>query len=280
MNGSTHTSIERLYPRSLTKLLSREEERELLVRVKRGDRTAASRLVYANVRFVMRTARPYWMSYGGDFEDYVHEGILGLMRAIEKFDTSRSVRLISYAVNWIRVSISNYVMRTYSVVKIGTTQRERQLFFSLSRYRRELAKGGVEPDDETLAEYLRVDVVWLRNFEVRLSCDTSLDAPVGGEDEDTPRVEMLAGDVASPETEAWQAERIDTLHNAVHEALCALDPRERNIIESRYLRDDKKILKILGDEYDVSRERIRQLELRAKEKLRDELHSIKDLLVG
>ena len=280
MNGINRTYIEQLYPRHLTKLLDVKEERALLERTKRGDRTAASRLVYANVRFVMRTARPYWMSYGGDFEDYVHEGILGLMRAIEKFDVSRQVRLISYAVNWIRVSISNYVMRTYSIVKIGTTQRERQLFSSLSRYRRELAKGGVEPDDETLAEYLGVKVDWLRDFETRLSCDTSLDAPVGGEDEDTPRVEMLASDVASPETEVLQAERIDTLHNAVHEALCALDPRERNIIESRYLRDDKKILKILGEEYDVSREYIRQLELRAKEKLRDELRSAKDLLVG
>ena len=275
MNGAARTSILELYPRFLTKPLSREEERRLLCH---KDRQAVERLVYANVRFVIQVAKPYWMSYGGDLEDYVQEGVIGLMRAIEKYDTQRTVKLISYAVSWIRVFISNYVMKTYSLVKIGTTQYERTLFFALSRYRRELAKGGVYPSDEKLAEYIGVKVEQLKRVETRLARDVSLDMPVRENDEDT-LLDGLASN-SEVEREVIESERVEKIRTQVHEALDVLDSRERGVIEGRFLNERKKTLKECGDEYDFSRERARQLEQRAKEKMRDKLHGAKDLLTG
>ena len=246
-------------------LLSREEEAEIARAYRaQGDTRAAHRLVTANLRFVVQVARGY-RSYGLRLADLVQEGNMGLMRALEGFDPDRGIRLISYAVWWIKAYIHNYILRSWSMVKLGTTQAQRRLFFALARAQREAARHGDAPGlDEgalaSVAQRMGVAPAQIEQMGRRLAArDVSLDAPAG--DGSGTRLDLVESDAPGPEDLVSDAEE------------AALDERERAIVEMRLMRDAPMTLQALGDSLGCTRERARQLEFRAKAKLRRALAS-------
>jgi RNA polymerase sigma-32 factor len=259
-------------------LLTVEEEQSLArAYLLTGDTRAAHRLISANLRFVVKVANEY-RSYGFRQGDLIQEGNIGLMKAVQKFDPDKGIRLISYAVWWIRAYIQNYIVKSYSLVKVGTTQAQRKLFFSMARARRELdrtsAEHGADSDGEDsakVAKRLGVKPADVDEMAQRMSGrDFSLDAPIG-DDGDLSHVDLLAGDGPSQEHELAAAQDRDVLQGGVGVALAQLDPRERFIIEQRVMADRPMTLRDLGAHFGFSRERARQLEIRAKAKLKDKL---------
>lgn len=255
-------------------LLTQEEEQELARRYrKHGDEEAAARLVTANLRFVVKVSYEY-RSYGIKMADLIQEGNIGLMKAVQKFDPDKGIRLISYAVWWIRAYIQNYILKSWSLVKLGTTQAQRKLFFSLARTRRELEKlgGGEEvADARRIAKKLRVKPAEVIEMTQRMEGrDLSLDAPMGDDGGNT-HVDFVADNALAQDEELANAEEREIVTSRVEQALMRLDPRERFIIEKRVMSDKPMTLKELGQHFGFSRERARQLEIRAKEKLKHEL---------
>jgi len=262
-------------------LLTAEEERDL-ARIYRsaGDTRAAHRLVTANLRFVVKVAYEY-RSYGLRMADLVQEGNIGLMKAVQKFDPDREIRLISYAVWWIRAYVQNHILRSWSLVKLGTTQAQRKLFFSLARTRRELDRASEEHgadsdgrDAAKVAKRLGVKPSEVREMEQRIEGrDLSLDVPMvdGGS---RSHVDAVAGDASPQDEELSSEEERGIVRDRIRVALSRLDRRERYIIESRLMSDRPMTLKDLGERFGFSRERARQLEIRAKEKLRGELRGL------
>ena len=262
-------------------LLSVEEEQQLARRFRSEEDTrAAHRLVTANLRFVVKVAYEY-RSYGFRMADLIQEGNIGLMKAVQKFDPEKGIRLISYAVWWIRAYIQNYILRSWSLVKLGTTQAQRKLFFSLARTKRELDKVSPEhgadsdaADASKIARKLRVKPGEVREMEQRMEGrDLSLDAPMG-EDGSTSHVDFVVAPDAAQDAEISSAQEQQIVSSRVVAALARLDPRERFIVEQRVMSDRPMTLKELGEHFGFSRERARQLEIRAKEKLRAELHGL------
>jgi RNA polymerase sigma-32 factor len=253
-------------------LLTREEERDLARawRVRRDTR-AAHRLVTSNLRFVVMVARGY-RSYGLRLADLVQEGNLGLLRALEGYDPERGIRLVSYAVWWIKAYIHNYILRSWSMVKLGTTQAQRRLFFALARSRNDPARPPEAPglDEASLgrvARTLGVAPAQVEQMGARLAGrDLSLDAPAG--DGPATRLDLLESGVPGPEELVAEAEEAVRLAGRVGEALAALDGRERSVVERRVMADDPLTLQELGDALGCTRERARQIEFRAKAKLR------------
>ena len=263
-------------------LLTVDEERRLARQFRdQGDKRAGHRLVEANLRFVVKVAFEY-RSYGLRMADLIQEGNIGLMKAVQKFDPDKEIRLISYGVWWIRAYIQNHILKSWSLVKIGTTQAQRKLFFSLARTRHEierlspgagLADEGI--DANLVAKKLRVrpsDVVEMtQRMEGR---DLSLDAPVA--DGTSTHLEFTPAEGDGQDVEYARAQEDALLNRRVSEAMGRLDPRERHIIEARIMGEGKETLRDLGHHFGFSRERARQLEIRALEKLRRELHPIAD----
>jgi RNA polymerase sigma-32 factor len=255
-------------------LLSVDEEQKLARRFRKYDLRAGHRLVTSNLRFVVKVAYEY-RSYGIKMPDLIQEGNIGLMKAVQKFDPDKEIRLISYAVWWIRAYIQNYILKSWSLVKLGTTQAQRKLFFSLARTRRELEKyNHGEPtlmDVEEIAKRLRVKPGEVREMEQRMGGrDLSLDAPMG-EDGSNSHVDLVVSTAAGQDEEFADKEQAGILNARVQVALRRLDPRERFIIQQRVMNERPMTLKELGEHFGFSRERARQLEIRAKDKLRDEL---------
>ena len=258
------------------------EEEQTLARAFRdtGDTRAAHRLVTANLRFVVKVAYEY-RSYGFRIPDLVQEGNIGLMKAVQKFDPDKGIRLISYAVWWIRAYIQNYILKSWSLVKLGTTQAQRKLFFSLGRTRRELDRTSLEHgadsdgrDAGKIAKKLRVKTVEVQEMELRLDGrDLSLDAPMG-EDGDHTHIDFVASGAPTQDSELSDAQEAKLVSGRVVEALARLDARERYIIEQRVMSERPLTLKELGEHFGFSRERARQLEIRAKEKLKQELQAL------
>ncbi len=280
--GGTSGSLE-LYLAEINRfpLLSVDEEQELARRFRdRGDTRAAHRLVTANLRFVVKVSYEY-RSYGFRMADLIQEGNIGLMKAVQKFDPDKGIRLISYAVWWIRAYIQNYILKSWSLVKLGTTQAQRKLFFSLARTKRELDKDSVEQGADSdghdalkVAHKLRVKPGEVREMEQRMDGrDLSLDAPLG-EDGSHTHVDFVASPGPSQDEELSGVQEQRMVSGRVVEALAHLDVRERYIIEQRVMSDRPLTLKELGEHFGFSRERARQLEIRAKEKLRQELHAL------
>ncbi|HET7755003.1 MAG TPA: RNA polymerase factor sigma-32 [Anaeromyxobacteraceae bacterium] len=247
---------------------------------KDGDTRAAHQLVTANLRFVVKIACEY-RSYGFNIAELVQEGNIGLMRAVEKFDPDKGIRLLSYAVWWIRAFIQNFVLKSWSLVKLGTTQAQRKLFFSLARTRREIermsADHGMSSDGEDLTKIARKLNVKPREVaemsQRMLGRDLSLDAPVGESGSDT-HLDFVAGGGPSQEEALSTVQERTILQSRVSVALARLDSRERYIIEMRFMNDTPITLTELGAHFGFSRERARQLELRAKEKLKRELRGL------
>jgi len=252
-------------------LLTVEEEQSLARRFREGDHRAGHQLVAANLRFVVKVAFEY-RSYGLRMPDVIQEGNIGLMRAVQKFDPDKQIRLISYAVWWIRAYIQNHILRTWSLVRLGTTQAQRKLFFSLSRTRRQLERASSEPGEVgAIARSLSVKPSEVEEMAIRLERrDQSLDQPWGDEGGDTAG-DRLPSNSPSAQEELVDAEQRQRLGAGVKSALSRLDPRERFIIEQRVMAEPPMSLRALGDHFGFSRERARQLELRATEKLRAEL---------
>jgi RNA polymerase sigma-32 factor len=263
-------------------LLTVEEERRLARQFRdQGDKRAGHRLVEANLRFVVKVAFEY-RSYGLRMADLIQEGNIGLMKAVQKFDPDKEIRLISYAVWWIRAYIQNHILKSWSLVKIGTTQAQRKLFFSLARTRHEIERltpgaslSDAAVDVNLVAKKLRVrpsDVVEMtQRMEGR---DLSLDAPVA--DGTSTHLEFTPSEGEGQDEEYARAQEEALLYRRVAEAMGRLDPRERHIIEARIMGEGKETLRDLGHHFGFSRERARQLEIRALEKLRRELHPIAD----
>jgi RNA polymerase sigma-32 factor len=261
-------------------LLTVDEERRLAREFRdQGNKRSGHRLVEANLRFVVKVAFEY-RSYGLPMADLIQEGNLGLMKAVQKFDPDKEIRLISYAVWWIRAYIQNHILKSWSLVKVGTTQAQRKLFFSLARTRHEIERmspGGVPDRDgndvELVAKKLNVrasDVVEMQ--QRMLGRDASLDAPVG--DGTSTHVDITASGAEPQDEELARAEATAIIARGVSEALARLDPRERTIIEARFMKDGKETLRDLGGQFGFSRERARQLEIRALQKLRRDLQPV------
>ena len=281
-NGASSTLDQYLREINRVALLTVEEERRLAREFRdQGDKRAGHRLVEANLRFVVKVAFEY-RSYGLRMADLIQEGNIGLMKAVQKFDPDKEIRLISYAVWWIRAYIQNHILKSWSLVKIGTTQAQRKLFFSLARTRHEierlspgagLADEGI--DANLVAKKLRVrpsDVVEMtQRMEGR---DLSLDAPVA--DGTSTHLEFTPSDGEPQDEELAQAEETAMVSRRVAEAMARLDPRERHIVEARIMGEGKETLRDLGSHFGFSRERARQLEIRALEKLRRELQPLAD----
>jgi len=260
-------------------LLSAEAERELARRYRDlGDTRAAHELVTSNLRFVVKVAYEY-RAYGFRVADLVQEGNIGLMKAVQKFDPDKNIRLISYGVWWIRAYIQNHILRSWSLVKLGTTQAQRKLFFSLARTRREMdreaaAGGGATPDIAQVALRLKVKPEEVVEMQTRMEGrDLSLDAPMG-EDGAASYIDFVAVEGPGQDDELSGAQERQVVSGKVAAALSLLDPRERFIIEARLMSDRPMTLKELGDHFGFSRERARQLEIRAREKLRVELSAL------
>ncbi|ABC81761.1 RNA polymerase sigma factor RpoH [Anaeromyxobacter dehalogenans] len=244
------------------------------------DTRAAHRLVTANLRFVVKVAYEY-RSYGFRMADLIQEGNIGLMKAVQKFDPDKGIRLISYAVWWIRAYIQNYILKSWSLVKLGTTQAQRKLFFSLARTKRELDKRSQEQgadsdghDANKVAKKLRVKPGEVREMEQRMEGrDLSLDAPMG-DDGGYSHVDFLASGSTSQDDELSGVQEQKVVSGRIVEALGRLDQRERYIIEMRVMSDRPLTLKELGEHFGFSRERARQLEIRAKDKLKEELRAL------
>jgi RNA polymerase sigma-32 factor len=197
------------------------------------------------------------------------------MKAVQKFDPDKGIRLISYAVWWIRAYIQNYILKSWSLVKIGTTQAQRKLFFALARTRRELEKlGNGEAhivDAEEIALKLNVKASDVREMEQRMGGrDLSLDAPIG-EEGDSTHLDFVESQSASQADEVADRQEADMTRTRVRQAMLRLDPRERFIIEQRIMSDTEMTLSELGEHFGFSRERARQLEIRAKDKLKTAL---------
>lgn len=251
-------------------LLSRDEEYALAVQYRRnGDLDAAHRLICSNLRFVVKIAHEY-RNYKMKMLDLIQEGNIGLMMAVKKFDPDRGVRLISYAVWWIRAYIQSYIIKTWSLVKIGTTQAQKKLFFKLKQTQAALLRLTGKEDHDALANELEVRQDEVEEMVQRMTQDSSLNVELV-EGEGFTLLDTLADDSANQEMLLLEGEQEGLRSSQVQAALALLNERERQIVQDRILSDQPRTLQELADDYGISRERVRQLEKNALNKLRGPL---------
>ena len=250
-------------------VISREDEQALSRRFRdEQDLDAARQLVMAHLRFVVHIAKGY-TGYGLPLGDLIQEGNVGLMKAVKRFDPDYGVRLVSFAVHWIRAEIHEYVLRNWRIVKVATTKAQRKLFFNLRKAKKSLAWLSHE-ETKAVAEDLGVTPAEVNEMERRLSSRDAVFDPVPeGSDED--RVYNPSAFLPSPDADpATLVESTDWKNDAtsrMQRALTALDERSRDILENRWLTEEKQTLHQLADKYGVSAERIRQIEANAIKKL-------------
>jgi RNA polymerase sigma-32 factor len=255
-------------------LLSKQEEHELAVRfLEEDDLEAAKRLVTSNLRLVVKIAYDYRQAYK-NILDLVQEGNIGLMQAVKKYDPYKGVKLSSYAAWWIRAYILRYILNNHRLVKVGTTQAQRKLFFNLQKEKARLSAMGIEPTAEIIAERLNVPERDVVSMDMRLAAgDASLDAPVGtAEGRSVARVELLPSEDVRVDDTLADAEVGDQFSAKIHEFGESLEGKEKQIFDDRLVAEDPKTLQALGDEFGVSRERVRQIEKRLLQKLKAYLH--------
>ena len=254
-------------------ILSVKRERELALRYRNdNDLDAARELVISHLRYVVKVARGF-MGYGLPLTDLIQEGSIGLMKAVKRYDPNRDVRLVSFAVHWIRAEIYDYVLRNWRMVKVATTKAQRKLFFNLRKSR---ARLGWMKDDEVdkLAEKLNVDTADVRQMESRLSgVDIAFDAQVDQDDEEAylAPAQYLGDSRYDPAAVVDNSEQESESRRQLAMALSGLDQRSRDIVSRRWLSDDKPTLHALAAEYGVSAERIRQIEKHAMGKMKTAL---------
>ncbi len=254
-------------------VLSAEEERKLARRYRRhNDLDAARQLVLAHLRYVVRVARGF-SGYGLPMADLIQEGNIGLMKAVKHYDPARKVRLVSFAVHWVKAEIYDYVLRNWRIVKVATTKAQRKLFFNLRKSRSRL--GWMNRNEvNALAENLDVDPETVQQMEARMGhTDVPFDA-----DEDTDDEHFRAAPAGylqdmryNPEVLATKTDHESDRNEKLAAALSTLDARSRDIIQRRWLAEDKPTLHELAREYRISAERIRQLEAKALEQMKGTL---------
>ena len=255
-------------------MLEPQEEYMLAKRfAEHDDRKAAHRLVTSHLRLVAKIAMGY-RGYGLPIGEVISEGNVGLMQAVKKFDPERGFRLATYAMWWIKASIQEYVLRSWSLVKMGTTANQKRLFFNLRRLKgriQAVEDGDLTPEHVAeIATKLGVPEEDVISMNRRLSGDASLNAPIKSADGDAGQwQDWLADDHESQETVLIQQDELDTRRAMLNRAMKVLNDRERRIFQARRLAEDPITLEELSSEFDVSRERVRQIEVRAFEKVQD-----------
>ncbi|MCH7671188.1 MAG: RNA polymerase sigma factor RpoH [Proteobacteria bacterium] len=251
-------------------VLTPEQERELARQYYYDDNVDAARqLVLAHLRFVVHMAKTF-SGYGLSQADLIQEGNVGLMKAVKRFNPEVGVRLVSFAVHWIKAEMHEYILRNWRIVKIATTKAQRKLFFNLRSSKKRLGWLNNE-ETQAVAEDLGVDAKVVRQMEGRMSAyDTAFDADVDSDDDTAYRapayyLEDQNSDLAANVEDAqWE----EVTNNSLHEAMAKLDERSKDILNSRWLTDSKTTLHQLADKYSVSAERIRQLEKNAMNKIK------------
>jgi RNA polymerase sigma-32 factor len=258
-------------------LLDPQEEYMLAKRWREHEDTeAAHRLVTSHLRLVAKIAMGY-RGYGLPISEVIAEGNIGLMQAVKRFEPERGFRLATYAMWWIRASIQEYILRSWSLVKLGTTAAQKKLFFNLRRVKGQieaLEEGDLRPEHVSeIAHKLGVPEGEVVNMNRRLaSPDSSLNSPLGGESESEWQ-DWLADDTPSQETELAERGELEERQTLLSTALEELTPRERDILQARRLQEDPITLEDLSVKYGISRERVRQIEVRAFEKLQEKMKS-------
>lgn len=251
-------------------ILTREEEVELFRQLQdNNDVNAAREIVMSHLRYVVYIARGY-QGYGLPLEDLIQQGNVGLMKSVKKFDLSHGVRLVSFAVHWIKAEIHEFILKNWKIVKVATTKAQRKLFFNLRKAKQRLGWFNTE-EVEQVADDLGVKPEEVLEMESRLAnYDQSFDLSNDDDEEgglSGPVSYLTRGETEDPAWVAADDEITDIQSHGLLEALQSLDPRSRDIVESRWLGDTKAGLKELSEKYGVSMERIRQIEARAFEKM-------------
>jgi RNA polymerase sigma-32 factor len=247
-------------------LRPQEEYRLAKLWRERGDGAAAHRLVTSHLRLVAKIAVGF-RGYGLGLSDLVSEGNIGLMHAVKRFEPDRGFRLATYAMWWIRAAIQEYILRSWSIVKLGTTASQKRLFFNLRRAKSRISAfghGDLRPDQaEYIASRLGVSEHDVIDMDRRLYGDLSLNSPLTTDGDSGEWQDWLPDDGPSPERRLADGEELEIRRVALHEALRGLNRRERRILEARRLADHPVKLEELAVEFDVSRERVRQIEMKA-----------------
>jgi RNA polymerase sigma-32 factor len=250
-------------------VLSHDEEQALARRFNEEDDLGSARkLVMSHLRFVVHVARGY-SGYGLQLGDLIQEGNIGLMKAVKRFDPDQGVRLVSFAVHWIRAEMHEFILRNWRIVKVATTKAQRKLFFNLRKSKKRLGWMNAE-EVRVVARDLGVPEATVREMESRLSGrDIGFEAPADADDDAKPApAAFLVDDGADPYDNVSDADQADNQLETLSSALSKLDERSRDIIQRRWLNEDKATLQDLADEYGVSAERIRQVEANAMKKMR------------
>jgi RNA polymerase sigma-32 factor len=252
------------------KLLTRDEERELAIKVREyGDRDAAYSLVTSNLRLVVKIALEFQRVWMQNLLDLIQEGNIGLMQAVKKFDPYKNVKFSYYASFWIKAYILKFIMDNWRLVKIGTTQGQRKLFFKLKKEKQKLIDQGFDPKPKLLSQRLGVSEREIIDMDQRLDgWDVSLDAPLK-DDSDTERIDFLSTAAESAEDKVAKKEMDVLLHNKIDEFKKKLTPRELEIFDLRIFSDNPVTLQEIGDRYSISRERVRQVEKNVVKKMRE-----------
>ncbi len=237
----------------------------------KGDRDAAHQLVTSHLRLVAKIAMGY-RGYGLPIGEVISEGNVGLMQAVKRFDPDKGFRLATYAMWWIRAAIQEYILRSWSLVKMGTTANQKKLFFNLRKAKSQISaldEGDLRPDQvASIAKKLGVTEEDVVSMNRRLSGDASLNSPLRGDEADSSEwQDWLVDDSASQESVLAESEEMDHRRGALKQAMTVLNDRERRIFEARKLAEEPITLEELSTEFGVSRERVRQIEVRAFEKV-------------
>jgi RNA polymerase sigma-32 factor len=252
-------------------LLEPQEEYMLAKRWREhGDRAAAHKLVTSHLRLVAKIAMGY-RGYGLPISEVISEGNVGLMQAVKRFEPEKGFRLATYAMWWVKAAIQEYILRSWSLVKMGTTANQKKLFFNLRKAKSKISAledGDMRPDQvKTIAKRLGVPEQDVIDMNRRLSGDASLNAPIGADGDSGEWQDWLVDETSSQEAQLVESEEFDNRRRALTDALTVLNDRERRIFEARRLADNPVTLEELAEEFGVSRERVRQIEVRAFEKV-------------
>ena len=260
-------------------ILSADEELLLAKNyLEKGESEAAHKLVTSHLRLVAKIAMQY-RGYGLPVADLISEGNLGLMKAVKKFDPQRGCRLSTYAMWWIKASVTEYILRSWSLVKMGTMSAQKKLFFSLRKAKRKLNiidAQTIDPEKTAkLAEQFSVSEADITHLDRRITArDLSLNAPVSNSEEDSMEfIDILEDDTPSPEVLVARTQETEFRQKYLKDAMFQLSERERHIFTERRLKEDPITLEKLGEHYGISRERVRQLENRAYTKVQTIIHS-------
>jgi RNA polymerase sigma-32 factor len=263
------------YPKEIRRFPMLEPQEEFMLAKRwreHGDRDAAHKLITSHLRLVAKVAMRY-RGYGLPITEVISEGNVGLMLAVKRFEPDKGFRLTTYAMWWIRAAIQEYILRSWSLVKMGTTANQKKLFFNLRKAKSRISaldEGDMRPDQVMLiAKRLGVTEQDVIDMNRRLGGDASLNAPIRDDGDSGEWMDWLVDDSASQESRLVESQQSENRHKALGKALTVLNDRERRIFEARRLADDPITLAELAGEFGVTRERVRQIEVRAFEKVQN-----------